>query len=110
MPEPTLGRIDTLTGEELAAYRGHPRVSADIVRRWGPPNEHIIRAVLEHHEREQGQGFPQGPAPRATTRGAPGPGAPRGVCRPRQGTPRQGSWGCPTRPRASPCRRAPARG
>ncbi len=60
MPETLLRRIDSLTGEELAAYRGHPRVSADIVRRWAPSNEHIIQVVLEHHEREQGQGFPQG--------------------------------------------------
>jgi hypothetical protein len=60
MPETLLRRVDTLAGEELAAYRGHPRMSADIIRRWGPPDEHIIQAVLEHHEREQGQGFPQG--------------------------------------------------
>jgi hypothetical protein len=60
MPETLLRRVDSLAGEELAAYRGHPRVSADIIRRWGPPDEHIIQAVLEHHEREQGQGFPQG--------------------------------------------------
>jgi hypothetical protein len=60
MPETLLRRVDSLAGEELAAYRGHPRISADIIRRWGPPDEHIIQAVLEHHEREQGQGFPQG--------------------------------------------------
>jgi hypothetical protein len=60
MPDTLLRRLDSLAGEELAAYRGHPRVSAEIIRRWGPPDEHIIQAVLEHHEREQGQGFPQG--------------------------------------------------
>ena len=37
MPETLLRRVDSLAGEELAAYRGHPRVSADIIRRWGPP-------------------------------------------------------------------------
>ena len=60
MPDTLLRRLDSLAGEELAAYRGHPRVSAEIIRRWAPPDEHIIQAVLEHHEREQGQGFPQG--------------------------------------------------
>ncbi len=60
MPDTLLRRLDSLAGEELAAYHSHPRVSADIVRRWNPPDEHIVRAVLEHHEREQGQGFPQG--------------------------------------------------
>jgi HD domain len=60
MPESVLRRMDSLAGEELAAYRGHPRLSADIIRRWNPPDEHIVVSVLEHHEREQGQGFPQG--------------------------------------------------
>jgi hypothetical protein len=60
MPDTLLRRLDSLAGEELAAYRGHPRVSAEIVRRWNPRDEHIVQAVLEHHEREQGQGFPQG--------------------------------------------------
>jgi len=65
MPEAVLRRVDSLSGEELALWRSHPRLSADIVRRWGPPDEHIVQAILEHHEREQGQGFPQalhGPA------------------------------------------------
>ena len=60
LPESLLRRLDALTGDELAAYRSHPRLSADIVRRWAPPEETIVQAVLEHHEREQGQGFPQG--------------------------------------------------
>jgi len=60
MPETLLRRLDTLTGDELATYRSHPRLSADLVRRWAPPDGTIVQAVLEHHEREQGQGFPQG--------------------------------------------------
>jgi HD domain len=60
MPQTLLQRLDGLAGEELTAYRSHPRVSADVIRRWGPPDESIVQAVLEHHEREQGQGFPQG--------------------------------------------------
>jgi hypothetical protein len=60
MPESLLRRLDALAGDELAAYRSHPRLSADLVRRWAPPDETIVQAVLEHHEREQGQGFPQG--------------------------------------------------
>ena len=55
MPETLLRRLDTLAGDELAAYRSHPRLSADLVRRWAPPHEAIVQAVLEHHEREQGQ-------------------------------------------------------
>jgi HD-GYP domain-containing protein (c-di-GMP phosphodiesterase class II) len=60
LPETMLRRLDALTGDELASYRSHPRLSADLVRRWAPPEEAIVQAVLEHHEREQGQGFPQG--------------------------------------------------
>jgi hypothetical protein len=60
MPETLLRRLDALAGDELTAYRSHPRLSADLIRRWGPPEETIVQAVLEHHEREQGQGFPQG--------------------------------------------------
>ena len=60
MPETLLRRLDALAGDELAAYRSHPRLSADLIRRWSPPDEAIAQAVLEHHEREQGQGFPQG--------------------------------------------------
>ena len=60
LPETILRRGDALTGEELAMWRAHPRTSADIVTRWKPDDPHIVRTVLEHHEREQGQGFPQG--------------------------------------------------
>jgi hypothetical protein len=60
MPETLLRRLDALAGDELTAYRSHPRLSADLIRHWGPPDDAIAQAVLEHHEREQGQGFPQG--------------------------------------------------
>jgi hypothetical protein len=60
LPETLLRKLDALTGDEQTAYRSHPRLSADLIRRWGPPDDLIPQAVLEHHEREQGQGFPQG--------------------------------------------------
>jgi HD-GYP domain-containing protein (c-di-GMP phosphodiesterase class II) len=60
LPPATLRRLDTLNGEELTQYRAHPRLGAEIVRRWTPPFEGLVDAVLQHHEREQGQGFPQG--------------------------------------------------
>ena len=60
LPAAMLRRLDTLSGEELMQYRSHPRLSAEIVRRWTPPFEGLVDAVLQHHEREQGQGFPQG--------------------------------------------------
>jgi HD-GYP domain-containing protein (c-di-GMP phosphodiesterase class II) len=60
LPETLLRRLDALAGDEQTAYRSHPRLSADLIRRWGPPDDVIAQTVLEHHEREQGQGFPQG--------------------------------------------------
>jgi hypothetical protein len=67
LPEGALKRLDALTPDEQTAYRSHPRVSAELIRRWGPPDPAIVEAVLEHHEREQGQGFPQGLSGAAVT-------------------------------------------
>jgi HD-GYP domain-containing protein (c-di-GMP phosphodiesterase class II) len=60
MPEGLLRRLDALSAEEQTLYRSHPRLSVELIRRWSPPREGLIEAVLQHHEREQGQGFPQG--------------------------------------------------
>ncbi len=60
LPEGTLRDLDALSPAEQAQYQSHPRLSAELVRQWSPPYEGIVEAVLQHHEREQGQGFPQG--------------------------------------------------
>lgn len=60
LPEGTLRKIDSLSPDEQAQYHSHPRLSAELIRRWSPPYDGIVEAVLQHHEREQGQGFPQG--------------------------------------------------
>jgi len=60
VPESILRRLDALSSEEQALYRSHPRLSVELIRRWAPPREGLVEAVLQHHEREQGQGFPQG--------------------------------------------------
>jgi HD-GYP domain-containing protein (c-di-GMP phosphodiesterase class II) len=59
LPEGLLRRLDALSAEEQTLYRSHPRLSVEWIRRWSPPSEAIVEAVLQHHEREQGQGFPQ---------------------------------------------------
>jgi HD-GYP domain-containing protein (c-di-GMP phosphodiesterase class II) len=58
LPETVLRRPDALTADEQALYRAHPQRSAALLARWGAP-ERLVDAVLQHHEREQGQGFPQ---------------------------------------------------
>jgi hypothetical protein len=60
LPEAVMRKMDTAAGEERTLYRSHARLSADLIRRWDPPSDRIPAAVLEHHERERGQGFPQG--------------------------------------------------
>ncbi len=60
LPAGLLDRVDSLSGNELATYRSHPKLSADIVQGWSPPDARIVESVLDHHEREQGQGFPRG--------------------------------------------------
>jgi HD-GYP domain-containing protein (c-di-GMP phosphodiesterase class II) len=60
LPPALVKRLEALSGEEQQQYRGHPRLAADAIRRWAPPAEGLLNMVLHHHEREQGQGFPQG--------------------------------------------------
>jgi len=57
-PEGILRRLDNLGAEEQAVYRAHPQRSAALLTQWGAP-ESLVEAVLQHPEREQGQGFPQ---------------------------------------------------
>jgi hypothetical protein len=57
---PLLERVESLSGHDLAQYRAHARLSADIVERWAPPDVRILDSILDHHERERGQGFPRG--------------------------------------------------
>jgi hypothetical protein len=59
VPEGLLRRLDSLEAEEQAIYRAHPQRAATLLAQWGAP-EPLVEAVLQHHEREQGQGFPHG--------------------------------------------------
>jgi len=47
-------------GADSAAYQTHAQLSAEIVRRWAPPRAGVVEAILQHHERENGRGYPQG--------------------------------------------------
>jgi HD-GYP domain-containing protein (c-di-GMP phosphodiesterase class II) len=60
LPTGMLKRLEALSPDQQAQYRAHPRAGADLIRRWAPPYEGVAEMVLQHHEREQGQGFPQG--------------------------------------------------
>lgn len=60
LPAGVLRRLDTLSPEDQIQYHAHPRVAAERLRRWAPPFAGLVDTVLQHHEREQGQGFPHG--------------------------------------------------
>ena len=53
-----LDRLGALSPEEDARYRGHPQRSAALLTRWNAPRQ-LVETVLQHHEREGGQGFPR---------------------------------------------------
>src|SRR5262249_10007822 len=52
--------LAAMAGEARPSHPPPPRGGAGGSRGWSPPAEAIADAVLQHHEREQGQGFPQG--------------------------------------------------
>lgn len=58
--EPPAARAEGLGPEAGARYRAHPRAGAELLQRWRPPVEALADWVRHHHEREQGQGFPDG--------------------------------------------------
>ncbi|MBI4247734.1 MAG: HD domain-containing protein [Candidatus Rokubacteria bacterium] len=55
-----LDRLEALTPEDQTRFRAHPEISAQLIGVWEPPFDGLVPAVLHHHEREQGQGFPRG--------------------------------------------------
>lgn len=53
-------REETLSGEERERMRRHPQTSLSILRGWrmSVPDA-VARAILEHHERYDGSGYPE---------------------------------------------------
>jgi HD-GYP domain-containing protein (c-di-GMP phosphodiesterase class II) len=60
LPAGVLRRLDGLSSDDQTQYHAHPRLAAERLRGWGPPFAGLVDTVLQHHEREQGQGFPHG--------------------------------------------------
>jgi putative nucleotidyltransferase with HDIG domain len=49
-----------LTPEEVETLRQHPRLGYEILKDDGSVPKDVLRAVLEHHERPDGKGYPLG--------------------------------------------------
>jgi HD-GYP domain-containing protein (c-di-GMP phosphodiesterase class II) len=51
---------DRLTGDELKPVYVHPITSSLLVDRFGTYSKTVVRAIVEHHERLDGSGYPRG--------------------------------------------------
>lgn len=60
LPADLLAKQGTLTAEEWQLVREHPRHSASILRQWGEAHAWMADIVVQEHEREGGQGYPEG--------------------------------------------------
>lgn len=49
----------SFTEEEVAKYKEHPRVSAEVISRFTGVEEATVQAVRQHHVRRNGSGFPE---------------------------------------------------
>ena len=59
IPESVLGKNGKLTDEEYEIIKGHVNNSIDMIRHL-PSMDYLIPAVVGHHERWDGRGYPRG--------------------------------------------------
>ena len=59
IPEYILNKADKLTDDEYETIKGHVEASIDIIRHL-PSLDYVIPAVIGHHERYDGTGYPDG--------------------------------------------------
>ena len=60
IPAALLAKSEALTAEENALLVGHVAYSIEALEQKAPLPRHVARGILEHHERIDGSGYPQG--------------------------------------------------
>jgi HD-GYP domain-containing protein (c-di-GMP phosphodiesterase class II) len=60
MPDVILQKNGPLTESEFAEIRKHPEIGSDLLSPYQHEYPWLLKAVYQHHERENGQGYPQG--------------------------------------------------
>lgn len=60
LPKSILQKASTLTDAEYETIKLHPRLGADILRHEGMLDRAQVEWVLHHHERPDGNGYPDG--------------------------------------------------
>ncbi|MBU4345108.1 MAG: HD domain-containing protein [Proteobacteria bacterium] len=60
IPESIIKKRGELTGSEVTLIRKHPEIGRDILSAFKENYPWLSRVAYEHHERENGQGYPRG--------------------------------------------------
>ena len=60
IPESIIKKKGKLTGSEVALIRKHPEIGRDILSPFKKGHPYLSRVAYEHHERENGHGYPRG--------------------------------------------------
>jgi HD-GYP domain-containing protein (c-di-GMP phosphodiesterase class II) len=60
IPDSILKKPDSLSDEETAAVRRHPEIGRDFLAPWRTEMPWLAETACEHHELEDGSGYPRG--------------------------------------------------
>lgn len=60
IPDDILKKMDSLTKEEFQEIYKHPQIGFKIVEKVSFKSKEVLRAIIEHHERLDGSGYPLG--------------------------------------------------
>jgi HD-GYP domain-containing protein (c-di-GMP phosphodiesterase class II) len=60
VPDAIIRKSDSLTESEVAIVQRHPETGRDILSAWDDRMPALARTAYDHHEREDGSGYPRG--------------------------------------------------
>lgn len=60
VPDQIINKRGALTAEEIAVIRKHPETGRDLLQPYQADYPWLLKSVYQHHERENGQGYPLG--------------------------------------------------
>jgi HD-GYP domain-containing protein (c-di-GMP phosphodiesterase class II) len=70
LPESVYREPDDMTDDDLELLKTHPEKSYILLKKAGGLNDTVLQAVLQHHERANGTGYPEGLLERQITKNA----------------------------------------
>jgi HD-GYP domain-containing protein (c-di-GMP phosphodiesterase class II) len=60
VPDEIVNKVGALTDDEIAIVKNHPETGRDLLLPFQSDFPAVVKAVYQHHERENGKGYPQG--------------------------------------------------